>query len=101
MRSRARQEVAGIGAIARAVLEAEFGSDGHAITLTNPALPDIVLRYETFKQITDDIDEARVYGGVHYRFDQEAGAVQGRRVGEYVLRHALRPACPPERKRHK
>jgi hypothetical protein len=92
---------ASFGGAARAVLEAEFGPDGHAITLTNPTLPDIVLRYQTFKQITDDIDEARVYGGVHYRFDQEAGAFQGKRVGEYVLRHALRPACPRERKRHK
>ena len=89
---------ASFGGAARAVLEAEFGPDGHAITLTNPALPDIVLHYETFKQITDDIDEARVYGGVHYRFDQEAGAAQGRRVGEYVLRRALRPACGHDRK---
>jgi hypothetical protein len=28
---------------------------------------------------------------VHYRFDQEAGARMGERVGEYVLRHTLRP----------
>jgi hypothetical protein len=80
-----------IGGAARAVLEEEFGRDGHTITLTHPAVPDIVLHYTTFKQITDDIDEARIYGGVHYRFDQEAGALQGKRVGRYVLRHALRP----------
>lgn len=92
---------ASFGGAARAVLETEFGPGGHAITLSNPAVPDIVLRYETFKQITDDIDDARIYGGVHYRFDQEAGALQGKRVGEYVLRHALRPACPQECKRHK
>ena len=92
---------ASLGGAARAVLEAEFGSSGHAITLANPVLPDIVLRYDTFKQITDDIDDARIYGGVHYRFDQEAGALQGKRVGEYVLRHALRPACRHERKHHK
>jgi hypothetical protein len=81
------------GAAARVVLEDEFGPEGHAITLTNPALPDIVLKYTTFRQITDDIDDGRIYGGVHYRFDQEAGALMGKRVGEYVLRHELRPAC--------
>jgi hypothetical protein len=81
------------GAAARAVLEDEFGPEGHSITLTNPVLPEIVLKYTTFKQITDDIDDARIYGGVHYRFDQEAGALMGKRVGEYVLRHELRPAC--------
>ena len=82
-----------IGGAARAVLEEEFGRDGHVITLTHPAVPDIALHYSTFKQITDDIDDARVHGGVHFRFDQEAGALQGKRVGKYVLRHALRPAC--------
>jgi hypothetical protein len=86
------------GAAARVVLEEEFGPNGHSITLTNPALPDIVLRYTTFKQITDDVDDGRIYGGVHYRFDQEAGALMGKRVGEYVLRHELRPACGRDRR---
>jgi hypothetical protein len=82
---------ASFGGAARAVLEHEFGDDGHSITLTNPALPEVVLHYTSFKAITDDIDDGRVFGGVHYRFDQEAGARQGKRVGEYILRHELRP----------
>jgi hypothetical protein len=77
---------------ARAVLERAFGKHGHAITLTNPALPGIVLNYTTWGQITDDIDDARIYGGIHFRFDQEAGAHQGRQVGRYILRHYLRSA---------
>jgi hypothetical protein len=83
---------ASFGGAARAVLERMFGEGGHRITLNNPAAPEIVLHYTSFKQITDDIDEARVAGGVHFRFDQEAGAAQGKRVGEYILRHWLRPA---------
>jgi hypothetical protein len=50
-----------------------------------------VLHYTSWKQISDDIDDARIYGGVHYRFDQQEAARQGRRVGRYVLRHWLRP----------
>ena len=85
---------ASFGGAARAILENEFGADGHDIDARcNPAMPGVVLHYSTFKQITDEIDEGRIYGGVHYRFDQEAGALLGKRVGEYVLRHALRPAC--------
>ncbi len=30
-----------------------------------------MLHYTSWKQITDDIDDARIFGGVHYRFDQE------------------------------
>jgi len=73
-----------------AVLERAFGKDGHAITLTHPALPTIVLNYASWDEITHDIDDARIYGGIHFRFDQEAGAHQGRLVGSYILRNYLR-----------
>jgi hypothetical protein len=76
---------------AREVLERIYGERGHAVTVSTPALPDIVLKYSTLEAITADIDDARVYGGIHFRFDQEAGAEQGRRVGAYVLRHSLKP----------
>jgi hypothetical protein len=75
---------------ARAVLERIFGVPGHVITLTNSALPGIVLDYTTFSQVCDDIDDARIYGGIHFRFDQEAGALQGRKVGNYIVTHHLR-----------
>jgi PAP2 superfamily len=67
-----------------------YGEAGHPITLTNPAVPTITLRYTSFKQITDDIADARVYGGIHYRFDQRAGARLGHAVGREVYRNNLR-----------
>jgi hypothetical protein len=82
---------AGFGAAARRVLERMFGAHGHSITLTHPLVPDVVLHYTSWKQITDDVDDARIFGGVHYRFDQEGAARQGRQVGRYILRHRLRP----------
>jgi hypothetical protein len=51
----------------------------------------VTLTYSKFSEITDDINDARVYGGIHFRFDQDAGAVQGRAVGLYVCQHNLRP----------
>lgn len=75
---------------ARTVLEHAYGKRGHDVTLTSPALPGVVLNYTAWKQITDDIDDARIYGGIHYRFDQQAGARQGRRIGWYILRNHLR-----------
>ena len=79
---------------ARAVLEREFGKDGHAITLTNPALPGIVLDYTAWSEITHDIDDARVYGGIHWRSDQDAGNVLGRAVATEVVKTHLRPVHP-------
>jgi len=75
---------------AREVLERMFGARHHFVILSNPAVPGVVLQYEAFRQITHDIDDARVYGGIHFRFDQEAGAQIGRKVGTYVHRHTLR-----------
>jgi hypothetical protein len=74
---------------AREVLERLYGSRRHALVLSNPAVAGVTLRYRKLKQITDDIDDARVYGGIHFRFDQEAGADLGRRVGEYLHKYSL------------
>jgi hypothetical protein len=75
---------------ARVVLDRLFGPRHHSITLSSPAVAGVVLQYGSFRQITRDIDDARVYGGIHFRFDQEAGAKLGREVGAYVWRNALR-----------
>jgi len=77
---------------AAAVMRRLYGDGGHSITLTNPAVPNITLQYTSFKQITDDISDARVYGGIHFRTDQEAGADLGRAVGTAVYKNNLRPA---------
>ena len=73
------------------VLRRLYGEAGHSITLSNPAIPSIVLQYTSFSQITDDISDARVYGGIHFRTDQDAGAVLGRAVGAAVYKKNLRP----------
>ena len=79
---------------ARAVLERIYGRRGHAIELADGSVPDVRLQYQSFEQITDDIDTARIYGGIHFRFDQEAGAQLGNRVGTHVVRRNLRCVQP-------
>ncbi len=78
------------------VLRRLYGSGGHSITLTNPVVPNIVLQYTTFDQIDDDVDDARVYGGIHFRTDQDAGARLGRAIGREVYKHNLRPVHDDE-----
>lgn len=82
---------ASAGGAAREVLEDVYGEGPHDISLTSPTAPGVTLKYTAWEQITDDIDDARVFGGIHFRFDQEAGARQGRRAGSYILRNHLRP----------
>jgi hypothetical protein len=85
---------------ARQVLEASYGSARFSVILTNAGVPGVTLKYNTFTQITDDIDDARVYGGIHFRTDQDAGAALGIRVGQYILSHNLldvNASCPSQR----
>jgi len=74
------------------ILRRVYGAGGHAITMANPALPGLTFHYTRFDQITGDISDARVYGGIHFRFDQDAGADLGRDVATYVYKHNLRRA---------
>jgi hypothetical protein len=73
------------------VMRRLYGEAGHAMTLTNAAVPNIVLQYTSFKEITDDISDARVYGGIHFRTDQVAGEDLGRAIGTVVYKNNLRP----------
>jgi hypothetical protein len=77
------------------VLRRLYGVGGHHITMANPTNPmvsGLVFHYTRFSQIIDDISDARVYGGIHFRFDQEAGNDLGRELGSYVYKHNLRSA---------
>jgi hypothetical protein len=63
---------------AQRVLEHVFGKDpGIVMTLTSPSAPGVVKHYTTFKQIADDVVDARVWGGIHWR----TSSVRGRLVG--------------------
>ncbi len=74
----------------RRVVARLFGRVKQPLVFSTPALPGITLSYTDLASITDDIDNARIYGGIHFRFDQRAGQRQGDAVGDYVIGHNLR-----------
>jgi hypothetical protein len=78
-----------------------FGAAGHHITITNnvPALGSlpatvITKSYTQLKAISDDVDDARIYGGIHFRYDQDAGDDLGRAIATQVVKNNLRPVHP-------
>lgn len=77
---------------AEKVLEHLFGRDPRCVlTLTSPSAPGVVETYTTFERIADDVVDARVWGGIHWRTSSERGRKVGRRVGMYAVRHFLTP----------
>lgn len=73
-----------------------YGPAGHAITLTFtvPVIGATTLTYTKLQEISNDVDEARIHGGMHFRFDQVAGVTLGRDVATYVYKNNLRPIHP-------
>jgi membrane-associated phospholipid phosphatase len=72
------------------VLSHYFG-EHTAITVTNDALPGEVRSFGSFSAALEEVVNARVFGGIHFRTDCNAGQALGDSVGEYVVRHSLRP----------
>ncbi len=52
---------------------------------------DTVHHFETAEQLRDEVINARVCGGVHYRRSAEVGVHLGRKVAHYGLNHAFKP----------
>jgi hypothetical protein len=77
---------------AAGVLRRIYGEHGHSITMINPfnsAVANLKFTYTSFEEICDDISDARIFGGIHYRFDQESGTALGRAVAREVYRNNL------------
>ena len=49
-----------------------------------------VRHYETAEELRTEIVNARLWGGIHYRFSTEAGVQLGRKVAQYGLNHAFK-----------
>jgi hypothetical protein len=68
-----------------------YGASGHSITLTNtiPVIGVVTLEYRSLNEISDDVDDARIYAGIHFRFDQEAGRRLGREIATSIYKNNL------------
>ena len=82
---------AGVSNAGRQILQKLWGNGNHSIVLHQPGAANIMRHYTRLKQIADDIDEARINAGIHFRFDQEAAVRLGSQVGDYIFEHYLRP----------
>jgi hypothetical protein len=78
------------------ILQLIFGDNpGAPITST---ITGITRQWTTFSEGLDEVIDARVYSGIHFRTADEVGSRQGGQVAHFVWTHALRP-CPKGRGR--
>jgi hypothetical protein len=73
------------------VLMLMFGDRPAAgIVATSPTNPGFERHWTTPGEGVDEVIEARIYSGIHYRTSDEEGAQVGRRIARFVVNHALR-----------
>jgi hypothetical protein len=81
-----------VGALTH-TLELFFGKDDLPFTVVSehPQADPKTRTYPRFSALAADTVEVRIYHGVHFRFADEAGRLQGRSVAEWVFAHVLQP----------
>jgi PAP2 superfamily len=75
------------------MLQRFFGRDEltFQMTTTNALAPQKTRTFSRFSQAEQEVINARVYVGIHYRNSDVTAGAQGRRVADWVFRHILRP----------
>lgn len=51
--------------------------------------------FDSFAESAEEAANSRIWGGIHFRFETEAGLRQGRGIANYTLRNALAPVPEP------
>jgi hypothetical protein len=75
-----------------AVLEGLLGSDEFPeVSLTSPFLPGVTHHFTNLRAFSDEIANARICAGFHYRFSTVAGREMGQKIGAYVLKSVMQP----------
>ncbi|MEP6874043.1 MAG: vanadium-dependent haloperoxidase [Burkholderiales bacterium] len=74
-----------------AVLQAEIGNGPvPALATTSPTAPGVTRSWGSIAEFTQEVANARIYDGVHFRHSTEVGTAMGRKVGEMIAAKMLR-----------
>jgi hypothetical protein len=74
-----------------AVIRGIVGEDIGTLSLTSATAPGVIRRWTRLDDYVNEVSNARVWAGFHYRFSAEAGKDMGRKIGELTVATQLRP----------
>jgi len=75
-----------------AVIKGYLGSDEiPEVSLTSPFLPGVTHQFTNLRAFSDEIANARICAGFHYRFSTIAGREMGQKIGTFVVRSVMQP----------
>ena len=83
--------MATIGTSQSTVLAMFFGRDDIGFSHTWEGAGGATRQYQGFSAMANEQERARVWGGIHFTFDNVAGQSIGRSVGAYVFQNIMQP----------
>ena len=78
------------GAVLRTFREF-FGTDKIAFDMWSGRYPTQPRHFTAFSQAMKEIIDARVWGGIHFRYADQQGAIMGKKVGFWLQKHYFQP----------
>lgn len=83
-----------IGASAARALQLTFGTDRIPVVATwrQAGAPDVQHAFDGFWAMAEEQSMSRIWGGIHYRFDQGPAQTIGKSVAEFVAANYMRKA---------
>jgi PAP2 superfamily len=83
-----------VAGIVKAVLG---GADIPEVTMTSPTAPGVSRRWTSVNLFTDEIANARIWAGFHYRFSTRVGTTMGFQVADYIVKSMMQPVVTSSR----
>jgi hypothetical protein len=62
------------------------------IAINSTSAPGVIHRWTNTRALAEEVANARIWAGFHYRFSTRAGSEMGRQIGEYVVNSVMQPA---------
>ena len=72
-----------------------FGTDKIAFSTTSDGLPGVTRSFTSFSQAAEEAGQSRIYGGIHWQFDNQTGLRNGRALADDVFFGFLTPLTQP------
>ena len=83
-----------VAAVVKAVLG---GEDIPEVALTSPTAPGVTHRWTNMTALTEEVANARIWAGFHYRSSTRVGTDMGLQIGEYVVKNVMQPVVTSSR----
>jgi len=76
------------------VMEVVFGTaEMPEVSIASPTAPGVVHRWTNVRAFSDEVSEARIWAGFHYRSSTKVGQDMGHKIGDYVAKNLMQPVA--------